>query len=114
LLLIQAIIVIVGIELVGESIRVGIESGEPDRTAQEADVVAVGAAGTHVPRPNIPMDRFQQQIGEVAKDKGAPLLLHCASGGRSSLACRTAKGLGYTNAHNLGSYARAQNFLESD
>jgi phage shock protein E len=62
---------------------------------------------------NIPMDRFKQEIGSVANDKSAPLLLHCASGGRSALACRMAKGLGYTHAHNLGSYTRARRLLQS-
>ena len=62
---------------------------------------------------NIPMDRFKQDIGNVAIDKEAPLLLHCATGGRSAFACRMAKGLGYTSAHNLGSYSRARKLIES-
>ena len=68
--------------------------------------------GGHIERVvNIPMDRFKQDIGTVVEDKSVPLLLHCASGGRSAFARRMARSLGYTNAHNLGSYARAQNLL---
>ena len=60
---------------------------------------------------NIPMDRFKEDIGGVAEDKNAPLLLHCASGTRSAIARRMARGMGYTNVHNLGSYARAQRLV---
>lgn len=56
--------------------------------------------------------RFKEDIGSVATDKSAPLLLHCASGGRSAFARRMANGMGYTNAHNLGSYARARRLLK--
>lgn len=61
---------------------------------------------------NIPLDRFREDIGTVAEDKNAPLLLHCASGTRSAFARRMAMGMGYTNAHNLGSYGRARRLVE--
>lgn len=37
-----------------------------------------------------------------AKDR--PILLYCASGGRSALSGKTLKDLGYENVHNLGAF----------
>lgn len=38
----------------------------------------------------------------LAKDR--PIILHCASGGRSALAGKTLLDMGYTNVHNLGGF----------
>lgn len=36
--------------------------------------------------------------------KDRPIILHCASGGRSALSGKTLKDMGYTNVYNLGGF----------
>lgn len=50
---------------------------------------------------NLPLDRITM-IGNVVKDKNAPLYVHCLSGGRSRQAVSYLKQMGYTNATNIG------------
>lgn len=38
----------------------------------------------------------------LSKDR--PIILHCASGGRSALSGQTLKSMGYQNVHNLGGF----------
>ena len=38
----------------------------------------------------------------LSKDR--PIILHCASGGRSALSGQTLKNMGYQNVHNLGGF----------
>lgn len=60
---------------------------------------------------NVPLGELSERIGQVCPDKNRMILLHCLSGGRSGMAVGTLKSLGYTNAHNLGSYSRTQRIL---
>jgi phage shock protein E len=60
---------------------------------------------------NIPLGDLSARIGKVSPDKNRIILLHCLSGGRSSMAAGTLKSLGYKNAYNLGSYSRAEAIL---
>ena len=60
---------------------------------------------------NIPGNAIEAQIARYAPNKESVLLLHCLSGGRSGLAARTLKKLGYKNAFNLGSYGRAEKIV---
>lgn len=60
---------------------------------------------------NVPLGELSARIGQVCLDKNRVILLHCLSGGRSGMAVGTLQLLGYTNAHNLGSYSRAQGIL---
>ncbi len=60
---------------------------------------------------NIPLGELAERIAAKVPDKDTVLLLHCLSGGRSALAKRTLKGLGYTRAFNLGSYRRAEKIV---
>ena len=46
---------------------------------------------------NIPLDRFAQAIAEAVPDKSAPVILCCASGGRSGMACDYMQQMGYAN-----------------
>jgi phage shock protein E len=62
---------------------------------------------------NLPLGEVRTKIGQVAKDKQQPLLVHCLSGGRSAIARQQLKKLGYPNAFNLGSLARAQQIIGS-
>jgi|SRR6185437_15722418 len=56
---------------------------------------------------NLPLDRIEMLATSVIKDKSKPLLLHCSSGVRSSMAKKKLEDLGYKNVYNLGSYERA-------
>jgi phage shock protein E len=56
---------------------------------------------------NVPLHELEERIGKVAPDKNQPLLLHCLSGGRSGIAARKLRQLGYQQVFNLGGYSRA-------
>ena len=60
---------------------------------------------------NIPLDEIESAVPKRVKDKNQVLLLHCASGMRSSMAKSKLIGMGYTNAFNLGGYGRADSIL---
>jgi phage shock protein E len=60
---------------------------------------------------NIPLDEIETAVPKRVTDKNQVLLLHCASGMRSAVAKSKLKGLGYTNAFNLGSYGRAEGIM---
>ena len=51
---------------------------------------------------HIPYQDISKRIESVTKDKSKRILLYCASGGRSGMALRTLKEMGYTNATNEG------------
>jgi len=79
---------------------------------QGALVVDVRSAGEyqaeHLPEAvNVPLGELRNRLPGLAKDKDQVLLLHCLSGGRSGIAKRQLKGMGYRNVFNLGSYGRA-------
>ena len=66
----------------------------------------------HLPKAiNIPLDEIETALPKRVKDKNQVLLLHCASGMRSGMAKSKLKGMGYTNAFNLGSYGRAEEIV---
>ena len=62
---------------------------------------------------NIPLGELREALPKQVKDKQQVLLLHCLSGGRSAIAKQQAKRLGYANAFNLGSLARAKAVVQS-
>ena len=51
---------------------------------------------------NLPLDRFAQDIARVAPDKQAAIMLCCASGARSGMACGFLQQQGYTQVVNGG------------
>ncbi len=66
----------------------------------------------HLPKAiNIPLDEIESALPKRVKDKNQMLLLHCASGMRSGMAKSKLKAMGYGNAHNLGSYGRAEKIV---
>jgi len=77
------------------------------------DVRSAGEyTGRHLPNAvNLPLSEIEALILRKVRDKNSVLLLHCQSGRRSGLARRIVKGLGYTNAYNLGSYGRASKIV---
>lgn len=63
-------------------------------------------AGGHVEGSiNLPLDRFAQEIASVAPDKSATLILCCATGGRSGMACQFMQQMGYLKVTNGGGAA---------
>ena len=66
----------------------------------------------HLPRAiNIPLGRLKEEIDRQVPDKDQAVLLHCLSGGRSSIGKAILKRMGYRNAFNLGSLGRARRIL---
>ena len=67
----------------------------------------------HLPHAiNLPLDTLTERIQAVVNDKDAPVLLHCLSDGRSALAQRRLRRLGYSRVYNLGSLERARRLVE--
>jgi phage shock protein E len=52
---------------------------------------------------NIPLDRLADDIAKAVPDKSAPVILCCASGGRSGMACSFMQQMGYQQVSNGGS-----------
>lgn len=52
---------------------------------------------------NIPLDRLADDIAKAVPEKSAPVILYCATGGRSSLACSFMQQMGYRQVSNGGS-----------
>ncbi|MBI5365298.1 MAG: rhodanese-like domain-containing protein [Planctomycetes bacterium] len=48
----------------------------------------------------IPVDELERRMSELPRD-GRPLLVYCASGGRSAAACEFLDGAGFEGLHNL-------------
>ena len=68
----------------------------------------------HLPNAiNLPVEEIETALPRRVKDKNQVLLLHCQSGMRSGVAKSRLTGLGYANAFNLGSYARAARIVSS-
>ena len=58
-------------------------------------------ANGHIPNAHlIPVDELEDRLGELPP-KDAPMLVHCAAGGRSTAACQTLGQHGYTRLSNL-------------
>jgi len=52
---------------------------------------------------NLPLDRFAQDIAVQVPDKNTSVILCCASGGRSGMACNFMQQMGYLHVSNGGS-----------
>ena len=48
---------------------------------------------------NIPRGLLEMKIMNTCPDPDAPILLHCAAGGRASLSAATLQMIGYSNVH---------------
>lgn len=51
---------------------------------------------------NLPLDQLQAGIARVAPDLDQPIVLYCASGGRSGMGCMLLQQLGYRRVSNGG------------
>jgi rhodanese-related sulfurtransferase len=67
----------------------------------------------HLPKAlNLPLSEIEAILPRHVQDKNRVLLLHCQSGMRSGVARKKLKAMGYPNAFNLGSYARAAQIVK--
>jgi len=60
---------------------------------------------------NMPLHVVTERFPSRFPDKTKPVLLHCLSGGRSMVAMRKLRALGYSQAFNLGSVGRARRLV---
>jgi rhodanese-related sulfurtransferase len=68
----------------------------------------------HLPNAvNMPVSEIKALAQRKIPDKSRVLLLHCQSGMRSGTAKGILRNLGYANAFNLGSYARAARIVKT-
>lgn len=51
---------------------------------------------------NLPLDQLQAGIARVAPDLTQPIVLYCASGGRSGMGCMLLQQMGYRQVSNGG------------
>ena len=61
---------------------------------------------------NIPHDRIAGEIGGLAPDKTAAIILYCRSGRRADTALKTLRKMGYEDLQNLGSLEDARERLD--
>jgi phage shock protein E len=62
---------------------------------------------------NIPVDEIETSLPTHFANKNQPILLHCNGGRRSAVAKTKLNANGYADAHNLGSYTRAEHIVRS-
>lgn len=63
--------------------------------AEHATTALVGAV-------NVPLPLLAARIVEYAPDPSTPIVLYCASGGRSAMGCQMLRSLGYTDVSDAG------------
>ncbi len=63
---------------------------------------------------NVPLPQLEHRLSELVADKATPLVLYCASGARSGIACGVLKQLGYTNVTNAGGLYSAAAHLQRE
>ena len=83
-----------------EAVRNALESGEgvtvvDVREPAEWDEAHISGA------KRLPRGLLEYQAAEQLPDKDARIVIHCASGGRSALAAKSLKEMGYTNVANM-------------
>ena len=74
----------------GEDVTV-LDVREPDEWAE-----------AHIPQAkHLPRGLLEHQAADQLPDRDARIVIHCASGGRSALAAKSLKEMGYTNVANM-------------
>lgn len=63
---------------------------------------------------NLPLPQLEHGIRTLVADTGTPLVLYCASGARSGMACAMLRQLGYANVTNAGGLYGAAEKLQLD
>lgn len=115
LLILVGVVVLIGMFLIK---RVGLVSKATARRliAQGAVIIDVRTKEEYdsnrlADTVNIPLDQLADRIESLARNRTAPLLLHCRSGTRSGIARTLLKRMGYQQVYNLGSILRAGHIL---
>lgn len=97
-----------------------IACGESQTTSSDVDYINEDAVLIDVRTPgefeqgsvtgaiNIPVDNIPSKSDALPKEKSAPILVFCLSGGRSSHAKVLLEEQGYTNVTNGGTYKQVQ------
>jgi phage shock protein E len=115
-----AIIAILGIPVVVLIAlkRLGLVSANEARNRLQAGALVVDVRSReefqsgHLPNAiNVPLGELRAAIQRYVPDKTRPVLLHCLSGGRSEIAKRMLRAMGYQQVFNLGSYRRAESIV---
>jgi phage shock protein E len=114
LLIIAAVLAIVFVMKRTGQISAGDARAHLKNGALVIDVRSPGEFNSgHLPNViNIPLDEIETALPRRVKDKNQVLLLHCASGMRSSVAKKKLNDMGYANVFNLGSYGRVESILK--
>ncbi len=75
------------------------------RDAKEVEQTGKVAGALHVPRGLLEFKAAPDSPGvDKSFDPSKPVILYCASGGRSALSGKTLKDLGYAEVYNLGAF----------
>lgn len=60
-------------------------------------------ASGHLPQAQlVPFDKIEVGVAKLGLEKGTPIYLYCAAGGRAEKARQSLQALGYTNVTNAG------------
>ncbi len=78
------------------------------RSEREFDAAAIADA------LNVPLPQLAQRIRSLVPDPATPLVLYCASGARSGMACVLLQQLGYADVTNAGGLYVAAARLQRD
>ena len=84
----------------------------PQRTVIDVRTEREFAQRAMVGAVNLPLSQLEQRIGELAADTRTPLVLVCASGARSAIACEQLLRMGYVNVSNAGGLLSAAATLQ--
>jgi phage shock protein E len=94
--------------------RLGLVSAEAARAQLQEGAIVVDVrspseyqSGHLTKAINLPLGEIGSQAERRLPQKHQAILLHCLSGGRSAIAKRQLRSMGYTRVSNLGSYSRA-------
>ena len=72
-------------------------------------------ARVHLPTAiNFPLNEIAIDLPKHVPDRNQTILLHCQVGMRSGIARKKLRALGYTNAHSIGAYHRAERIVAAD
>jgi rhodanese-related sulfurtransferase len=75
------------------------------RDAMEVAQSGKAAGAVHIPRGLLEFKADPESPAhDKSLDRSKPVILYCASGGRSALAGKTLKDLGYEKVYNLGAF----------